>query len=68
VNFGGIGMAIGHELARGFDDHGGQFDAQGNLHDWWTPEDAKKFEEKVACIADDYSTASAWPGRTSTAS
>ncbi len=54
VNFGGIGMVIGHELTHGFDDEGRQFDAQGNLHDWWTPEDAKKFEERVACIDKEY--------------
>ncbi len=56
VNFGGIGMVIGHELTHGFDDEGRQFDAQGNLHDWWTPEDAKKFEERAACVADEYSS------------
>jgi putative endopeptidase len=56
VNFGGIGMVIGHELTHGFDDEGRQFDAQGNLHDWWTPEDAKEFEQRTACIADEYSS------------
>jgi putative endopeptidase len=55
VNFGGIGMVIGHELTHGFDDEGRQFDAQGNLHDWWTPEDAKRFNERVACIDKEYS-------------
>ena len=43
VNFGGIGMVIGHELTHGFDDEGRQFDAKGNLHDWWTEADAKAF-------------------------
>jgi endothelin-converting enzyme/putative endopeptidase len=55
VNFGAIGMVIGHELTHGFDDEGRQFDAHGNLHDWWTPEDAKEFEKRDACIADEYS-------------
>ena len=47
VNFGGIGMVIGHELTHGFDDQGRQFDAKGNLHDWWTPEDAKEFQQRA---------------------
>jgi predicted metalloendopeptidase len=55
VNFGGIGMVIGHELTHGFDDQGRQFDAQGNLKDWWTPEDANEFEKRTACIVDEYS-------------
>ena len=63
VNFGGIGMVIGHELTHGFDDEGRQFDAQGNLHDWWTPEDAKEFEQRAACVADEYSSFTVAPGR-----
>jgi endothelin-converting enzyme/putative endopeptidase len=55
VNFGGIGSVIGHELTHGFDDQGRKYDAQGNLRDWWTAEDAKGFEERAACIADEYS-------------
>jgi endothelin-converting enzyme/putative endopeptidase len=55
VNYGGAGMVIGHELTHGFDDEGRQFDAHGNLNDWWTPEDAKAFEERSSCIADEYS-------------
>ena len=62
VNFGGIGMVIGHELTHGFDDQGRQFDAQGNLRDWWTPADAKAFEEREACIADEYASFTPVPG------
>jgi endothelin-converting enzyme/putative endopeptidase len=54
VNFGAIGAVIGHELTHGFDDQGRKFDRAGNLRDWWTPEDGKKFEERAACIADQY--------------
>jgi endothelin-converting enzyme/putative endopeptidase len=46
-NYGNTGSTIGHELTHGFDDEGRQFDAAGNLRDWWTPEDAKKFDEKI---------------------
>ena len=53
-NFGGIGMVIGHEIVHGFDDQGRKFDAKGNLRDWWTPEDAKRYEEKARCISDQY--------------
>jgi endothelin-converting enzyme/putative endopeptidase len=56
VNFGGIGLVIGHELTHGFDDQGRKFDPQGNLHDWWTPEDGKEFEKRVSCVADEYSS------------
>jgi putative endopeptidase len=62
VNFGGIGMVIGHELTHGFDDQGRQFDPQGNLHDWWTPADAKEFQRRAACVADEYSSFSVAPG------
>jgi putative endopeptidase len=54
VNFGGIGLVIGHELTHGFDDEGRKFDAQGNLNDWWTAEDGKKFEERATCVANEY--------------
>ncbi len=56
VNFGAIGAVIGHELTHGFDDEGRQFDAQGNLRDWWTPEDAKQFDERAACFVNQYSS------------
>ena len=54
-NYGNTGGTIGHELTHGFDDEGRQFDAQGNLRDWWTAEDAKQFEQRVSCISDQYS-------------
>src|SRR5881296_1018400 len=54
-NYGNTGGTIGHELTHGFDDEGRQFDAQGNLRDWWTPEDAKEFEQRASCISNQYS-------------
>jgi putative endopeptidase len=54
VNFGAIGMVIGHELTHGFDDQGRKFDAHGNLRDWWTAEDAKQYDERGKCISDEY--------------
>jgi len=54
VNFGGIGVVIGHEYTHGFDDQGSKFDAEGNLADWWTAEDRKAFEERTDCIAKEY--------------
>jgi putative endopeptidase len=53
-NYGHIGAVVGHELTHGFDDEGRQFDANGNLKDWWTPEDAKKFEGKTDCEVKEY--------------
>ena len=55
INFGGIGLVIGHELTHGFDDQGRKFDPDGNLRDWWTEQDGKEFEKRVSCIADEYS-------------
>jgi len=54
-NYGAIGAIIGHELTHGFDDQGRKFDAQGNLADWWTPEDAKEFERRADCFVRQYS-------------
>jgi len=55
VNFGAIGVVIGHELTHGFDDEGRQFDAEGNLRDWWTPADEKAFNERAECEVEEYS-------------
>jgi putative endopeptidase len=49
-NYGAMGAVIGHEMTHGFDDQGRKFDAQGNLRDWWTPEDEKNFNERAACV------------------
>jgi putative endopeptidase len=54
-NYGDTGSTIGHELTHGFDDEGRQFDAQGNLRDWWTEEDAKQFTDRAECISNQYS-------------
>ncbi len=51
VNYGSIGVVIGHEISHGFDDQGAKFDAQGRLKDWWTADDGKRFEEKTSCVA-----------------
>jgi endothelin-converting enzyme/putative endopeptidase len=53
-SYGNTGATMGHELTHGFDDEGRQFDAQGNLRDWWTPADAKAFEERVSCVKNQY--------------
>jgi putative endopeptidase len=54
-NYGDTGGTIGHELTHGFDDEGRQFDAHGNLRDWWTSEDAKNFQQRADCISTQYS-------------
>jgi putative endopeptidase len=53
-NYGNTGGTIGHELTHGFDDEGRQFDAQGNLKDWWTQADAKEFTQRAQCVVDQY--------------
>ena len=55
VNFGGIGVVIGHEMTHGFDDQGAKYDLHGNVRTWFTPEDLSKFQAKTGCIADEYS-------------
>ena len=55
LNYGGIGMVIGHELTHGFDDEGRKYDADGNLKEWWTAEDAANFEKRAAAIRTQYS-------------
>jgi len=54
VNYGAIGMVIGHEITHGFDDQGRKFDAEGNLKDWWTATDAANYDERDQCIQEEY--------------
>ena len=54
VNYGAIGMVVGHEIIHGFDDQGRKFDAHGNLRDWWTAEDGKQYDERGKSISDEY--------------
>jgi putative endopeptidase len=56
VNYGGMGVVIGHEITHGFDDEGRQFDAQGNIKDWWTESDAKKFNERGRAIVNQFNS------------
>lgn len=54
MNYGAEGAVVGHELTHGFDDQGRKFDLKGNLRDWWTPEDAEEYDQRGACIANEY--------------
>jgi endothelin-converting enzyme/putative endopeptidase len=54
VNFGAIGLVIGHEITHGFDDQGSKYDAKGNLTDWWSADDRKNFDEREQCLVDQY--------------
>jgi len=54
INYGGIGMVIGHEMTHGFDDQGSQYDKDGNLKNWWTAEDRAKYKKKVQVVIDQY--------------
>jgi predicted metalloendopeptidase len=56
VNYGGIGVVIGHELTHGFDDQGRKFDGDGNFTNWWGPKDGPEFEKRADCVADEYSS------------
>src|SRR5947207_1507042 len=62
VNYGGIGAVIGHEMTHGFDDRGRQYDAVGNLRDWWTPESAKAYTDRSKAIVAQYSAYEPLPG------
>ncbi|WP_188373347.1 M13 family metallopeptidase [Winogradskyella haliclonae] len=55
VNYGGIGAVIGHEISHAFDDSGARFDGDGNVNNWWTPEDLTEFEKRGKALADQYS-------------
>lgn len=61
-NYGGIGVVIGHEMTHGFDDQGRNFDASGNMTDWWTPEDAKAFEALTKGLVDQFNAVEILPG------
>ncbi|QSX77908.1 M13 family metallopeptidase [Agrilutibacter solisilvae] len=62
VNYGAIGVVIGHEISHGFDDQGAQFDAQGRLANWWTPEDGRQFQAKGQCVVDQFESYFIEPG------
>jgi putative endopeptidase len=62
MNFGGIGMVMGHELTHGFDNQGKDYDGKGYLIDWWQEETVKKFNEKAACVINQYSNFEVLPG------
>jgi predicted metalloendopeptidase len=62
MNFGGIGMVMGHELTHGFDDEGRKFDSTGKLTEWWEPSVSAQFEERAACIEKQYSAYEVQPG------
>jgi len=63
VNFGGIGVVIGHEMTHGFDDEGSQYDGHGNLREWQTSEDRKAFTERTDCLAGEYGSFVAAPAQ-----
>ena len=62
INYGGIGAVIAHEISHGFDDQGRQYDAEGNLRDWWTPESAEKYKERADKIVKQYPAYEPLPG------
>ena len=62
MNFGAMGMVMGHELTHGFDDSGRKFDGDGVMHEWWAPEVSAKFEAQAQCVVDTYSSLEVAPG------
>lgn len=62
VNYGAIGAVVGHESTHGFDDEGRQFDSQGNLSDWWTAQDAARFNARAQCVVDQWNKLEPLPG------
>lgn len=62
VNYGAIGVVIGHEISHGFDDQGAQYDAKGALNNWWTADDLKKFQARAQCVADQFDSYFIEPG------
>ena len=62
VNYGAIGVVIGHEISHGFDDEGAQYDAEGRLQNWWTPDDLARFRERTQCISDQFENYFIEPG------
>jgi putative endopeptidase len=62
VNYGAIGVVIGHEISHGFDDQGAQYDAQGRLANWWTPADLAKFQQRGQCVVDQFEGYEIEPG------
>lgn len=62
INYGAVGAVIGHEMTHGFDDSGSQFDSQGNLKNWWTEDDLKKFKTRAQCVMDQFDSYVVEPG------
>ena len=62
MNYGAIGVVIGHEISHGFDDQGAQYDAQGRLRNWWTPADLAKFQQRGQCVVDQFEGYEIEPG------
>ena len=62
VNYGAIGVVIGHEISHGFDDQGSKFDAEGRLRNWWTKEDLERFRERAKCVSDQFESYFVEPG------
>jgi putative endopeptidase len=63
VNFGAIGVVIGHEMTHGFDDQGSKYDGKGNVNNWWTPDDRKAFDERTGCEVNEYGSFEPVPGQ-----